>query len=446
MLGVMAICITAIWMVIDRFSNVDVNEPTPTRQSGSPAASPVPNIGSASSPEDSVALPRPGSLPDLLRYAPDRLADDSLPLTDVGRYADIQAWTAARGLALPSSIRDSTLPAWTAELENLALPTSLAERGLDPEWEDAYGFNLTQVHQVLIVGQAPDYVMILRGGFDPARLQDAWVSSGYQAVELEGTTIWTLFPGDTIDLSDPASRPAMGTLNNVVVLDDGTLVAAAKLSRLKSVLRVQNGNASSLAENASVASLLDSRADTESLVSAVISKGTLLESLPGDLPRSGAAPPPADQPLGTSLEQLLGAAIRNARMPEVDLVLIGILPPSRSGPNATPEPSSRGTAVAIQAPDPQLRLVLSFDDMDNARIARTVIDQRFHEDMSRVTNAAYGKRYGSTRIRLIDSPGDPALVEVAATLPGGAADWLLLLNDRDFGFAYWLSPPPPHDD
>jgi len=443
---VMAVGIAGLWMVIDRFSNVDVNDPTPPPASGSPVASPtVPASMIATPGDDGVFAPPAGSLPDLLRYAPDRLADDSLPLTDVGRYADIQAWMASRGLDAPSAPdglaapRDPELAVWRAELDNLALPTSLADRGLDPEWERSYGFRLTQVHQVLIVGQAPDYVMIVRGAFDPAGLHDAWVSSGYQAVEVEGTTIWTLFPGDTIDLSDTASRPAMGMLNNVVLLEDGTLVAAAKLPRLQSALRVVNGSASSLADNASIASLVGPGTGSEDLVSAVISRGSLLESLPADLPSPRAKTRGPDILSGQSFPTMVSSAVLAAQMPRVELVMIGVSLPASRVSDATPVANAPG-------PDPHLRLMFSFDDIDDGRIAQRVIEQRFNAYLSPVTGGAYRERFGSARVRVLDAAGDPAIVEIEASLPRGVADWLAILSERDIGFAFWLGPEASRDD
>lgn len=446
---VMTVGIAGLWMLIDHVSNVDVNDPTPPPPELTAASPAVDTTSTATPADDGAVPPRAGSLPDLLRYAPDRLADESLPLTDVGRYADIEGWMASRGIPVsgivsgivPGAPDDPALRAWQAELANLALPTSLAERALDPEWRQSYGFDLTHVHQVLVVGQAPDYVMILRGRFDPTQLQDAWVSSGYQAVEAEGTTIWTLFPGDTIDLSDPASRPAMGMLNNVVLLEDGTLVAAAKLPRLQSLLRVVNGTAPSLAENASIASLFGQTTDSEDMVSAVISRGSLLESLPRDLPRPAAGTRPPDGSIAGSLRTGVTGAALDVQMPEVDLVLFGILPPFSGDVAASPVAETPGSRA-----DPHVRLVLTFDDIDDARIARQVIERRLHGYLSPVTGGAYGQRFGSPLGRVVDAPGDPALVEVAATLPRGANDWLSILGDRDMGFAFWLGPSASRDD
>jgi hypothetical protein len=48
---------------------------------------------------------------------------------------------------------------------------------------------------------------------------------------------------------------------------------------------------------------------------------------------------------------------------------------------------------------------------------------------------------------LLDHPlGDPAIVEIEASLPRGVADWLAILSERDIGFAFWLGPEASRDD
>ncbi|MDQ3655423.1 MAG: hypothetical protein M3457_10120, partial [Chloroflexota bacterium] len=300
--AVMAMLVSVLWIVIRQVDDTDVGNLESTEAVASPEASPPGTPPPATPPgpatpegNDGPAWTA-GSLPDLLTYAPDRLADDSLPLNDIARYADIAGWISAHGITTPTSLADPALPEWKAELVNLAIPLSLRERGLEPVWQNTYGFDLTQVEQVLIIGQAPDYVMILRGTFDAASLQAAWVASGYQAVEVEGATVWSLFPGDTIDLSAQESRPAMGTLNNMVLLDDGTLVAAAKTSRVGSVLDVVSGGAPSLAENGDIAALLLPEAGTEGLASAVISKGSLLQTSEAAMAGPVATPTSSPEP------------------------------------------------------------------------------------------------------------------------------------------------------
>lgn len=431
---VMTIGVVSLWTLIEQMSgNSPADDPLETATAAAdviPGETPIP--GSGGTPVSAEAdPPRPGSLPDLLRYAPDRLGEGELPLTDIGHYADISAWMGQAGVPLPTSANDPVLASWEAQLQNLAIPASLGERGLDPVWERTYGFSLLDLHQVLIVGHAPDYVTVMRGAFDVPAMQDAWVRNGYQAVEVEGTTIWSLFPEDAIDLSAQASRPSMGALNNVTLLPDGTLLAASRLSRMQFALRAIGGRAPSLAENEGIASLLRSGRDTEQFVSAIIARGELLRVLPSGLPVAEATPVRDPQRTITD-EALLQAmtASEQLQMPEVDLMVIGIVPAD------TPERTSTPTPGAPML----LRMIVSIDGIEPGRDARDAVTRRLVEDVSPVTGRLYLERFGTPRIVLREVSDDRAVLTIDATLRRGVSDWLMIIEERDLGFAMWIGP------
>lgn len=370
--------------------------------------------------EPVIPVAPPGSLPDLLRYAPDRLADGSLPLSDVAQYADIAGWMEARGIATPTGPDDPAYAAWEAELESLALPSILAARGNDPIWEQTYGFRLAAVHQVLAVGQAPDFVLILKGDFAAEQLRTAWVSNGYQAVASDNVTLWSLFPGDTIDLSAPASRPALGSFNNIVLLDDGTLVAASRISRLETMLDVIRGNERSLGENEAVAALLAPGAGTRGLASAVITKGTVLANgtplLPAT-PTPGGTPPVVSGPLGTP-------SVAAPQMPEAGLALFGV--------DAPPEPDAL-------AP---MTIVLGFDDPGAATGAMRIVGRGLRTGISAVTGQPYTDRLKPIGLQIVGTGDGPALLVARAGLIHGPADWLAIVEERDLGFMTWMPGGP----
>jgi hypothetical protein len=341
----------------------------------------------------------------------------------VARYADIAGWMAACGISTPQSLDDAGLPAWEAQLDNLAIPTSLRERGLDPVWRQTYGFDLTQVEQVLIIGQAPDYVTVMRGAFDADELQTAWVTSGYQAVEIERQTIWSLAPGDAIDLTAPESRPAMGTLNNVVMLENGMLIASAKLSRLGSVLEVVNGEAPSLAEHDDVAAFLIPDVGVKRLASAVISKGSLVQGTVLTMPTAMSTP------LAASPEVDGGATPESEPvMPEVNLVLLGI--PLENAANLTTTVPQSGSLAAIT-------VIVVFDELEDARRANVEIAARLDAGVSPVTQQPYSDRLPHTTSS-VTGADDRSVVVVVGDLTGGAGNWLGMIGDRDLGFLYWL--------
>lgn len=395
------------------------------------------------------ASPRAGSLPDLLRYAPDRLSDDSLPLPFVASYADISGWMAQQGVTRPESLSDPSLVPWKRELGALALPTSLATRGTEAIWLDTYGFDLTQVDQVLTIGQAPDSVTIFKGRFNPDEFQKAWPGSGYQPVKVEGVTIWSLFPQDKIDLSAPASRPALGSLNNIVLLDDGTLVAAAKLSRLQSVLKVRNGDNSSLADNTDIQRLLSPLETSGTLTSAVIEKGDLLEATnrtTGPEPGMRAGSPVSSETKATAEASTGRTAVQ---MPDVKLTLIGLqgtsgasssAPPASSA--ATPSPKVMATPMPGQrAKHSGMVMIVLLNDDDKVTAARSVIADRLAHDRSAVTNLPYASRLVPTSLDIVAANDGPKMLVLHTDLVEGPADWVKIVETRDLGFAFWLRTP-----
>lgn len=431
---VMTIGVASLWALIERVSEDGVPE-NPAGTATTVATS-TPAITPTMQPDGTpgarrVDLPRSGSLPDLLRYAPDRLGEGKYPLTDVGHYADISTWMSLAGVPKPSGPDDPALANWEVQLANLAIPASLAERGLSPLWNATYGFSLLDLDQALVVGHAPDYVMIMRGAFDAATMQDAWVRNGYQAVEVQGTTIWSLFPEDAIDLSSPASRPSMGALNNVTLLPDGTLVTAARLSRMELALEAIDGSGPSLAENEDVTSLLAAGDDAERFVSAIVARGELLRILPAGLPETGATPVPdsgrsiADQALAHA-----EMATEMLQMPAIDLLVIGIVPAEAGPDTGTPVPAS-----------PFLfRMSLSTESIDAGLDAREAIARRLGQGLSPITGTSYLERFGTPRIVVREGAGDRAAVTIDATLRRGAGDWLTIVKERDLGFAMWVGP------
>ncbi|MGC4190015.1 MAG: hypothetical protein QM589_02110 [Thermomicrobiales bacterium] len=444
-----------VWMVLRDSDPGGLPTSTVAVPTASPGSGPSGTLSPTSSSLNGTVVPtetatvspagtpvaRSGSLPSLLALAPDRLDDDSVPLPIVASYADIAAWTSMQGLTMPTGLDDPALDAWTAELGALALPTSIGTRGTEPIWQECYGFNLTQVHQVLSVGAAPNSVTIMTGAFDRRTLEDAWVRSGYQAVKIEGVTIWSLFPGDTIDLSARASRPSLGSLNNIVLLDDGTLVAAAKLSRLQAVLKVLHGDESSLAQNDDVRDLLAPLGQGEGVISVEIARGDLVEAPPAAAADAGATPESDGVSATPSPEASPQVSVAMPSMPEVRLVLIGLRAtgPAETTLDASPVASPVPVGTATSEGEVELIAILSFADDDDtvALDARTVMTQRLATERSAVTGEPYSRRYRDPHVRVAITPGREHVVVMRAGLVDGPVDWLQIVETRDLGFAFW---------
>jgi hypothetical protein len=431
-------------MVLRESSNDMMPTPTSIQQSPDVAANqtPSPAMGgpepTATAPAG-TPVPRSGTFSSLLALAPDHLDDDSVPLPVVASYADLATWTNLHGMKMPNGLDDPALSAWMTSLDALALPTSLGTRGVEPIWQECYGFNLTDVQQVLSVGAAPNSVTIMTGEFDRRTLEDAWVRSGYQAVKIEGVTIWSLFPGDTIDLSARASRPSLGSLNNIVLLDDGTLVAAAKLSRLQGVLKVLHGNAGSLAQNDQVRDLVAPLGTGQGLISAEIARGDLVEAPPMF---TGSIVDGTPVPTATTV----ATPLASPAMPEGGLVLIGIrVSSSVSGAPASPtvavdrSPVASGTAANNAEVD--MVMIVTLADDDDAVAARSVMTQRLGAGRSGITGEPYTRRYRDPHVQISISPGRAHVVVLDAGLTQGPADWRQIVETRDLGYAFWEAEP-----
>jgi hypothetical protein len=387
-------------------------EPTAVVETASPDAS-----GATPIPESTE--PPSGSLTDLMQYAPDRLGDGSLPLPEVATYTDIESWLATQGAA-PDSLNED-------QAAQLAMPSILASRGLDPVWEATYGFSLADVDQVLAIGQAPDYILIMRGDFNAEDLNAAWASSAYQAVVVEDTTVWSLFPemGETISLSNPSSQPAMGSLNNVVMLEDGTLIATARLSRLQQVLKVVAGDAPAMGDNDDVSRLLSLESADRTFVSAVIAKGELLHTAATDTRSPGSV---ASGQADTRATATPGVDV----MPRVRMCLFGMLIERDARPTATPIASPAATPAApAMLP---LTIAISLEDADDIPVAIEVIESRFAREVSLVTGEPYASTYTMTAAESTDPEG---LIVLRIEPTSGTLDWIALIADRDFGFLTW---------
>lgn len=343
------------------------------------AATPAPTATAPASPV-AVAWP-PGSLPALLSMAPDPLDDDpGLPIQ--ATYADIAGWLDAQGHAAGTlddeSFREAIAP--------LPLPEPVRSGGLSAAWRDAYGFDLRQVDAVLAIGQAPNLVLIMPGRYDADALYATWVGNGYQAVEIEDTTVWSLAPGDRIDLSAPASQPSLGLLNTMVVLDDGTLIASSRPSLMAEALRVAEGEAGSLAARAELRPALRRSVDA---VAAILATGEIV-----------AAPAPGDLPPSPAVEVAL---------PDIELVLFAVPPDGAS---------VRVTLVLEEATD---------DPAVLSRALRERVD----------ADPAWSARWA---VDAIDIAGDGTLIELTISGGPGREATLAIADPRELGPFRWSAP------
>lgn len=402
---VLAVFIIVGVIFLVRESDQGPLEPTPEPTSAPTLAPATP--ATPSTPEilfDPEPAPEPGSLLHMLGYAPDRLQDDSLPLSDIARYANIQQWANTQGIETPTGPEDPYWDIWLQQLQALAIPEVLSTRATDDVWIDTYGFGLHQVHQVLAVGSPPDYVLVMRGDFNEEQLLAAWSENGYQAVRVDGVTYWSLYPGGSVDLSAPASRPALGNMNNIVLLDDGTLIATSRADRLEQTIRSINGANPTLAANDDVRTLLASGIEPENLLTAALLKGTVLEELAVPTPGSVVATPVTE-------------------LPQADWLLVGL--------HSHPEGERRTTMV----------IVAVYDSAADATDAHNRARNLLVSGTSSVTESPYSDRVQPHSMRVVSSRESQHLLLLHLNLEYGPADWLQIIEVRDLGYLMWPRIP-----
>lgn len=353
---------------------------------------------------DPEVAPEEGSLLHMLGYAPDRLQDDSLPLSDIAHYANIEIWMDANEVDIPSGPDDPNWDDWHQQLPALAIPEVLATRGTSATWINTYGFGLHQVNQVLAVGNAPDYVLVMRGDFDEETLHAVWADGGYQAVRVNGVTYWSLYPGGSVDLSAPASRPALGNMNNLVLLEDGTLIATARSDRLEQTINVIHGTNAPLSENADIRTLLSPGIDPHNLVTATLLKGTVLEELTSSSPGVEIATPVSE-------------------IPQASLMLAGL---------HIQEEGQRRTTMVI---------VAVYESAPDATAAYRRAQDSLASERSNVTGMPHSDRLHPLSMRVVSADDNQQLLLMHLTLTYGSADWMQIIEDRDLGFLMWPRVP-----
>src|SRR5215208_4075703 len=152
-------------------------------------------------------------------------------------YADVASQTAALGVEAPGTDSDDEgVQRWIAAVMPLTLPQATGQHWAQPEWREAFGFDLFQVEQAVEYGAPPLGLTLLRGTFDPVELRAAWVRGGYQPVDLGAGDAYAVREDFEIVFSDPGSRMALGYLNVVAISEDGTLIFGSSRDGVRSAL------------------------------------------------------------------------------------------------------------------------------------------------------------------------------------------------------------------
>jgi hypothetical protein len=324
-------------------------------------------------------------------------------------YADLSLWSEQTGVTLPENPTEEQFGDWLLSFNGAAIADPFLSYALAADWSTLVGFDLADLTQTVQVGDPPDIVTLLRGNFDLARLQAAWEAQGYQPVEIDGVrAAASLHEGPEIDLSSELGKIALARMNNVAVLEDGTLVYTPTLTALEAVAATGRRDAPALADRVDVAALL--AAQPEPLASAVIVDGSAFQATP--FPNQS---PEAIQTQTASLGEL----------GPITMGLIGVNPnPVSAG---TPDVAGSAATVRISALFPTAAL---------ADAAIPVIESRLETGVSLASQRPLTDYFGDWTASLAESgPVVNLELTLAPEVPAGI--WLQMLFNRDLVFLAW---------
>lgn len=186
-------------------------------------------------------------------------------------YADIAAQLDAVGVISPESVDDEGFRDWVAATGTLYVPLDAAQ--YLNVWREDFGFDLLQVDQTLTVSLPPYSLSLYQGRFDPEAVLQHLEGIGYQPMDVAGRTVLSIRGDFEIDMNAPTAYK-MAAMNYAVVLDDRTLAFASSQSALAEVLEVEDGERTSLMDQAGTSALVDIA--PPDLVSAMLVSGVAL--------------------------------------------------------------------------------------------------------------------------------------------------------------------------
>jgi hypothetical protein len=337
----------------------------------------------------------PGSLTAMLGHVPAVVPGLAAPESVNVAYADLAGQLAAVGVTPPDTLDHDGFvafsPRWSAATAMLETPGRSREDILSEDWRASFGFDITQVDQIVEVthlGESPSFRLTLyRGRFDQAAVRSSLEGIGYRPFDAGGAPAWSV-RGD-YEWVDPGSGVGrfgydFGMMNYATLLPDGILAFAPTAAAIEAVLAVAAKNAPALTDRSDVAVLL-AHAPAD-LAWALMVDGAKLARAP-ELASFFATPPP---PPG--------------QLPPVSLALLGLTaggPLSAFG-EATPEPLPPGV------PAVDLVLALLMGSPADAAAAAPVVEERLATHASRTHDRPFAELFPVRSVRAV--PHEPVLL------------------------------------
>ncbi|MGC4108173.1 MAG: hypothetical protein QM753_17755 [Thermomicrobiales bacterium] len=321
-------------------------------------------------------------------------------------HADLAAQFAACGVdrSAPDWITSTNLYSVTA---SLALVSAGFQYAVSPDFETALGFQPLNVDRALEIGGPPNALSIYQGGLDRAKLEAAWRATGFQQVALGGgAVLWTLGEEGEIDTNSPIVAFGAGAFNNLLLLDDQTLLVARMGAVIRSVISRAAGDAS-VGRIAGVQEALAAFSPT--VVSSIGLNGSALTRSP----RPGAAATPV----------VTGA------MPAISLAFFGVEAGARGEIDATGATPVAGAPSGDAGASAKVEVRLVTASRSDAETAAATASTRWETMQSQVTNQPF------SALMTLEASGVSAESETVATLDFASGPmpgrWIQLVAMQD---------------
>lgn len=351
-------------------------------------------------------------LRSLLALVPAEALGGPDPTSELFSWNDLETQFFAHGIDDPMTQTDKVVDATVP----MAITDDLMQYAMDSSVREAVGFSALEVHQVLVAGVSPNRVAIYAGGIDAAGLAPAWEAAGYTRMTGDHGEFWTLGENGELDIARPGPL-ALGSLNNVALLADDTVVFARTAALLDTVLARQGATA---ADDADLATLIDTLpADAVSAVAlpgATFRADTMVPENPG---RDGS----------TTVADLLAesdAAV--GPMPPLALGLVCVTSGAAPAMDGTPAPAELR---------PRARMAFLTGSEDDARAAAGVAFWRLANMQSPTTGVMYSERFVPTNT-VEDAVAGPVMIVEFGPDVASSGNWWQIVAMRDTWPFAWL--------
>ncbi len=391
--------------------------PHASSQDASPGASPAAGIAPPANARE--------RLTEMLRLVPPDLLGGPDPNTWLFSWLDLESHLTALGNPdLFDPATDSI-----AIMTPIMIDDPLLREARMPDMWEFFGFSPFEVHRTLVAGASPGTLTLYAGGFDASTLPEIWEAAGYEHKSGMAGDYWTIGENAEMDMASPIQRLAIARMNNLAVLDGGTVVAAPMAEFIEFVqANLASGDASA-ADDPAIAALVDTL--PESAVNVIALPGAGLEA-------SSITPEnPGMETTNSRLEDLIAESDDAVGpMPVSEMALFGVTAGAIAPPTSTSDVAEEMPPQQGDPGEAHVFVHLLLGSEVDAEAAAGVVLWRIENLLSPVAGYAYIERLAP-----LFAPADAVQGSVAAmsfATPDTVASWHQLLGVQDLWPFVWV--------